>query len=156
LEEVARLLRESPEPWVDRETIERLLGIGTRRAQQILAPCVGRRVGVNGLAERETLIAHLRRLAAGEAEHYERRRRISLARRMEALYRERKGALLVAAPASVMEQRLEELPEGVSLAPGSIRVRFDSPRQALERLLALAMAIRNDPVTFEILVSGKK
>jgi hypothetical protein len=156
LEEITRRLRALPDGWVDRSLIQDLLGVGPRRAQQILAPCVGRQVGPNGLAERETLIAHLHRLAAGETVHYEHQRRRRLAQRMEALYRERTGALMVAAPASVVNQDLEGLPEGIAIHPGSISVTFGTSREALEKLLALAMAIRNDPVLFERLATGSR
>jgi hypothetical protein len=36
---------------------------------------------------------------------------------------------------------LDGLPEGVELAPGSITVRFHEPDEALQKLMALAMAI---------------
>src|SRR4051794_13264881 len=92
-EEVARALRELPDPWVDRATLQHLLGVGARRAQQILAPCISRQVGANGLADREALIAHLERLAAGEAVHYEQQRRRRLAGHLEALNRERRAGV---------------------------------------------------------------
>jgi hypothetical protein len=152
LDEVTTALRSLPDPWVDRRTLETLLGIGRRRAQQILAPCVGRQIGGSGVADREAVIAHLRRLATGEASHYESLRRRRLAAQLDGLQRERR--VLVEAPASVVNQDIEGLPAGVSIAPGKITVEFDSPRQALERLLALAMAIGNDPLLFERLVTG--
>ena len=46
-------MRASGCPFVDRATVQALLGVGRRRAQQILAPCVTECVGTNGLAERE-------------------------------------------------------------------------------------------------------
>ncbi len=75
LERVATELRALPFPWVDCATLERVLHVGRRRAQQILAPCVRQQVGTNGVADLEELIAHLERLAPGEAIHYEQRRR---------------------------------------------------------------------------------
>jgi len=155
-EEVAWALRALPDRWVDRATLERLLGVGRRRAQQILAPCVARQIGANGVADRETLIAHLERLAAGESARYEQQRRRRLAERMDALYRERRAGVLVAAPTSIVNQQLENLPEGVSVTPGHISVRFGSTTDALQKLLALAMAIRNDELLFERLATGAK
>jgi hypothetical protein len=156
LEEIAEQLRERPEPWVDRATLQELLGVGARRAQQILAPCVDRQVGASGLAERETLIAHLRRLATGDAIHYERQRRTRLARTMAELYRERSGAVLVAAPAAIVNQQLLDLPEGVSITPGRIAITFTGATEALRKLLALAMAIRNDELLFEQMATGDR
>src|SRR4051794_38760621 len=153
LEEVARALRGRPDSWVDRATLQHLLGVGARRAQQILAPCVSRQVGANGLAERDPVIAHLEHLATGDAVHYEQQRRRRLAGRLEALDRERRAGVLVAAPTAIVNQQIADLPEGVSITPGHISVRFASATEALEKLLALAMAIRNDEPLFERLAT---
>jgi len=57
--------------------------------------------------------------------------------------------LLVEAPVRIVNQEVENLPAGVRLEPGRITVVFDHPQQALEKLLALAMAIGNDFDLFE-------
>jgi len=151
LEQIAQELSGLPEPWVDRSILEQALGIGKRRAQQILAPCVTRQIGRNGLARREAILEHLRRLSAGEQQHYERRRQRRLAEYLEGLRqaRLRQPRVLVEAPASVLGQKLDGLPAGVTLAPGQITVRFQTVTEALEKLLALAMAIGNDRERFE-------
>src|SRR5579863_9270750 len=110
LDEVVGELSSLPWPWVDRETLESVLKVGRRRAQQILQPCVARRIGANGVADRNELIAHLKRLAAGDHAHYERRRRQKLA---EALAQPR---VLVEAPVTVVNQQWADLPEGVAVA----------------------------------------
>ncbi len=155
LEEIAEQLQALPDRWVDCSTLEALLGIGRRRAQQILAPCVSRRIGVNGVADREAVLSHLRSLAKGESALYERRRRRRLAHSLEELRRERlaQPQVLVEAPVAVMSQRLEGLPEGVSVKRGEITVQFTTSRQALEKLLALAMAIGNDQELFDRLAT---
>jgi hypothetical protein len=143
---------------VDRATVEFLLRVGRRRAQQILAPCVTDHVGSNGLAEREALIARLRQLGAGDDGYYERRRR----RKLGAILvqwqedRLRRPRLLVEAPGAVLSQNLEDLPAGVSLTPGRITVDFAKPTEALEKLLALAMAISNDFAGFEGLTARNR
>jgi hypothetical protein len=149
--EVIRELESFPRPFVDRATLEFLLGVGRRRAQQILAPCVTDRVGANGLADREALISHLRRLAESDDGHYEQQRRRKVAEILAQLHQDRlqRPQLLVEAPAQVLAQQFENLPEGVRLEPGRITVTFDRPQQALEKLLALAMAIGNDFERFE-------
>jgi hypothetical protein len=68
--------------------------------------CVGRRIGANGVADREVLI----RISPG----WSRARRFT---------------------------------------PGHISVRFDGTTDALRKLLALAMAIRNDELLFERLAT---
>ena len=156
LDDIVRRLREMPDSWVDRSTVEELLGVRRRRAQQVLAPCVSRHIGANGVADRETVIAHLQRLAAGELVHYEHQRRRRFAERMDTLYRDRRRGVLVEAPLSVVNRELDGLPEGITITPGLITVRFETSKEALEKLLALAMAIGNDQSLFERLATGTR
>lgn len=158
LEEVVARLRALPYPWVDRAALESTLGVGRRRAQQILQPCVHQRAGSAGVAEREELIAHLQGLASGEAAYYERRRRRRFARNLATLdkaWREQPKAF-VEAPSSIVNQQLANFPAGVVLRPGEITVQFASAEEALQKLLAIAMAAGNDPVGFERIVSTKR
>jgi hypothetical protein len=156
LDQAIQELSAFPRPFVDRATIEELLGVGRRRAQQILAPCVTDRVGSNGLADREHLIAHLRRLAAGDERFYETRRQLKVAESLQKYRKEllERPVLLVEAPVRIRDQRFEDLPVGVEIQPGRITIEFQSSRQALEKLLALAMAIGNDLDRFEQKIAG--
>jgi hypothetical protein len=151
IDDVIRHLEALPRPFVDRATVEFLLGVGRRRAQQIMAPCIMDRIGTNGLADRDALIAHLRRLAGGEDGYYEHQRRYKVAVILTQLHKERleRPQLQVEAPVQVLAQELDNLPEGVRLESGRITVSFTHPQQALEKLLALAMAISNDFERFE-------
>jgi hypothetical protein len=151
LDEVVAELRALPYPWVDRATLEQLLGVRRRRAQQILQPCVRQQVGTNGVADREEVIAHLKRLASGESVYYERRRRQKFARSLSALQKAwvEQPKILVEAPVDIVNQELADLPPGVTLQPGEIRVQFSTAVEALEKLLALAMAAGNDLDGFE-------
>ena len=151
LDLIISALESLPRSFVDRPTVEFLLGVGRRRAQQIIAPCVTDRVGTNGLADRDALIGRLRRLAEGDDGYYEMKRRRNLAFVLASLQKDRleRPQLLVEAPADVLKQEFENLPSGVHLEPGRITVEFEEPRQALEKLLALAMAISNDFTRFE-------
>ncbi len=151
IDAVVRELEALPRPFVDRATLEFLLGVGRRRAQQILAPCITDHVGTSGLADRGRVVARLRELAQGVEGHYERRRRQKVAAVLAELRRQRLAhpQVLVEAPVQVVSQELGHLPAGVRLEPGRITVEFDQPRQALEKLLALAMAIGNDFEAFE-------
>jgi hypothetical protein len=152
---ILEALRKHPLPYVDRATVEFLLGVSRRRAQQIMAPCVtDRRAGVNGLADRDALITRLERIAEGEEGFYEIERRRKVARLIGQLRQERieQPQLLVEAPTAVVNQEFANLPGGVRLEPGRISVEFDEPHQGLEKLLALAMAISNDFDAFERIV----
>jgi hypothetical protein len=147
-----------PSPWITRGTIEFLLGVGPRRAQQIMAPCAIEQVGTSLVADRRLLIEHLTALARGEAVHYEWERQRKLAASLERLRSEwlARPKVLVEAPVSAVNQRLRNLPDGIELAPGRITVTFAAPSEALERLLALAMAIGNDMEQFEALTSTER
>jgi hypothetical protein len=154
LQEVLAELRALPYPWVDRPTLERLLRVRRRRAQQILQPCVHQRVGTNGVADREELITHLQRLASGESIYYERRRRERFAQALTDLnqaWTERVKAL-VEAPVEIVNQELADLPAGVRLRSGEITIQFSTTVEALEKLLAIAMAAGNDLDGFERLI----
>lgn len=151
LPDIIQQLTVLPRPFVDRSTVEFLLGVGRRRAQQIMAPCVSDRVGANGLVDRDALIAHLRALAEGDDAFYEVERRRKVANVLQDVRQNRleRPQLLVEAPASVINQDLGDLPPGIAIDPGRITIQFEKPRQALEKLLALAMAIGNDYDSFE-------
>jgi hypothetical protein len=151
LSQIIAELEKLPWPWVDRETLQILLEVGPRRAQQIIRPCVIRQVGANGVAGREELIAHLTRLAAGDDAHYERRRRQKLAQVLDSLRQDAlaQPKVLVEAPTTMLNQEFANLPLGVTISPGAIAITFSSPNEALQRLLALAMAIGNDFDQFE-------
>lgn len=150
-------LRSHPRSYVDRATVQNLLGIGRRRAQQIMAPCISDRVGASGVAERDALIDHLRQIAAGDECTYEVRRRQKVAHVLEELRKERveNPRLLVEAPLGVVNQQLESLPAGVRVERGRITVEFENAQEGLEKLLALAMAISNDFEAFEGAAGGK-
>ena len=151
INEIIADLEKLPIPFVDRSIIESLLGVGKRRAQQILEPCITIHIGLNGLADRDRFIAHLRRLADGEDVFYELARRRDTASILEALRKDRieHPRLLVEAPTRIVSQEFADLPAGVNVEPGCITVAFDEPKEALEKLLALAMAISNDFAGFE-------
>jgi hypothetical protein len=155
LEQIIGDLEALPCPWITRGTIEFLLGVGPRRAQQILAPCAVEQVGTSLVADRRLLIDHLRRVASGEAIHYESQRQQKVAETIDRFRRQWLEApkVLVEAPVSAVNQTFEDLPEGVELGPGRIALAFSSPSEALEKLLALAMAIGKNMAQFEDIIS---
>ncbi len=151
LDRIIGELEALPRPFVDRTVVETLLGVGRRRAQQILGPAATGRVGSSAVADRDALVARLRKLARGDEVHYERARRRRVAEAIAGWRRDRveKPQLLVEAPKAVARQGFEDLPAGIRLERGRLTVEFEDPRQALEKLLALTMAIANDFNRFE-------
>jgi hypothetical protein len=152
IDDAIEQLEQLPSPWVDRAALEWILGVGRRRAQQILEPLVRRMIGRNGLADREEVIRHLRRLAAGESVLFEKQRRERVHRILDQLHRETREQprVLVEAPAAVVNQELDQLPSGVHLSPGRIVIEsFSTPEEARQKMLALIMAMANDPDGFD-------
>jgi len=157
LEVAIAQLEALPSPWVDRAAIEFSLGVGRRRAQQILQPLVRQTIGKNGLANRDEVIRHLRALAAGDAVSFEVERRWRLHSILDRLHREQKEQprVLVEAPTAVVNQEFEALPPGVHLSPGRIVLDgFSTPDEAKQKLLALIMAIGNDPDGFDARITA--
>src|SRR5947207_13187694 len=74
-----------PGSSVNRSTVQFLLRVGPRRAQQIMAACVTERVGASSLADRDLLCQSLRQLAAGNSGCYERQRQRRVAAAIEDL-----------------------------------------------------------------------
>ena len=140
-------LSERAEDWVDRAALEVALGIGRRRAQQLLAHIPCRRVGASVVADRAEVIRYLQGVATGEDADYEKRRRKRLWAELgpPPVLVELSGA----AVRQIAALDIEGLPEGVELGPGEIRVRFGDPEEALKKLMALAMAIGRNRVAFE-------
>ena len=152
LDEAEAQVRAVPSPWIDRRTLESILGIGRRRAQQILQPLVRHTIGKNGLALKEDVIAHFRQLAAGDTATYERQRRDRLTALIQTWHQRARDQprVLVEAPDAIVNQELDALPEGVRLSPGRILIEgFATPGEAKRKLLALLMAIGNDPEEFD-------
>jgi hypothetical protein len=151
LHNILAALRAWPRPFVDRQTVQNLLGVGRRRAQQILAPCVTEHVGPNGLADRDRLICHLAQLGRSDDGAFEIQRRRRVAQTVARLRQERilQPQLLIEAPARIVNQEFASLPPGIHLEPGRITVEFEEPQEALEKLLALAMAIGRNFDEFE-------
>ena len=152
LDDIIRQLEQLPHPFIDRATLEFVLGVGRRRAQQILQPLVRQTLGKNGLAAKEDMIAHLRHLAAGDSASFEKRRRERLHSILDELHRRTREQprVLVEAPTAVVNQELEALPSGVHLSPGRIQIDgFRTSDEAKQKLLALILAIGNDPDGFD-------
>ena len=145
-----------PFPWVDTATLETALGVGKRQAQRIIRPLIKQTLGLNGLAIREEVIEHLHRLANGDAAYYETRRRERLRSILDELHSQAKSQprVMVEAPVEIINQEVDGLPAGVLLQPGKITVEFSGAQEALEKLLAIAMAAGNDFDRFSQIITS--
>jgi hypothetical protein len=110
--------------YVDRQTVERIFGVGERRARQIMAGLSTIKVG-NAAAVRRTSL--LERLESDPAS-VSKSSRILNARPLNGHARPTRG----------------QLPLGIHLAEGELRVSFISPPELAAKLSAAAAAIEAD------------
>ncbi|BDC48163.1 hypothetical protein F183_A04790 [Bryobacterales bacterium F-183] len=136
-------LRGFPAPVIDRATVERMFQVRRRRANQILARMGGYQVGRTGLVERHIFVANLEAIAAGEEFHYEQRRRVRVHEKLAEARRIARAKQVKIQPAAPVPAG-PKLPSGVSIAPGEIRIAFDTPETLLTRLFELSQTIAND------------
>ena len=134
-----------------RRDLERLFGVSKVRATQLMTTFGAGRTGPLLTLPRATLLRQLRRHRTGAAFRGEATRRAQV---VTAIRRARLTRIRVAVPVEALEARLAGLPDGVTVAPDRIEVRFSSAQDAVGRLFALAQALTNDYERFEALVEG--
>ena len=134
-----------------RRDLERLFGVSKVRAVALMTAFGAGRTGHPLTLPRAALLRQLRRHRTRAAFRGEATRR---ARVVTALRQARLTGIRVAVPREAREARLSGLPDGVSVAPGRIEVRFSGAKDAIGRLFALAQALTHDYEQFEALVDG--
>ena len=126
-----------------RRDLERLFGVSKVRATQLMTTFGAGRTGHLLTLPRAALLRQLRRPRTRAAVRGEATRRARVV-----------TAIRVAVPREALEARLSGLPDGVSVEPGRIEVRFRGAQDAVGRLFALAQALTHDYERFEALVEG--
>jgi hypothetical protein len=138
---------------VDRSIVEKVFRLQRRRAIYLLKSFGGFESGNAFLIERLSLVAQLEaiREGAGFQEEYQRRVRFT-----EALERTRKlepgKKIQIAAVPDVRDRRLADLPAGIHLKPGELRIEFFGTEDLLRHLFELSQAILNDYQRFQEIV----
>ena len=135
-----------------RRDIERLFGVSKVRATQLMTAFGAGRTGHLLTLPRAALLRQLRRPRTRAAVRGEATRRDRV---VTALRQARLIGIRVAVPLEALEARLSGLPDGVSVEPGRIEVRFSGAKDAVGRLFALAQALTHDYEQFEALVEGE-
>ena len=134
-----------------RRDLERLFGVSKVRAVALMTAFGAGRTGHLLTLPRAALLRQLRRPRTRAAVRDEATRR---ARVVTAIRQARLIGIRAAVPREAREARLSGLPDGVSVAPGRIEVRFRGAKDAVGRLFALAQALTHDYERFEALVEG--
>jgi len=141
-------------PFLDRTAVEQLFGVRRRRAIQLMGAFGGGYlVGKTFLISRRQLIASLEAVARGEEFLFESRRRERLVHDLEKTRKEIRGRRVkVQASAETREMGVGDLPAGIHLRPGELRIEFFGTEDLLRHLFELSQAIVNDYPRFQGLV----
>ena len=134
-----------------RRDLERLFGVSKGRAVALMTAFGAGRTGHILTLPRAALLRQLRRPRTQAAVRGEATRRDRV---VTAIRQARLIGIRVAVPREALEARLSGLPDGVSVEPGRIEVRFSGAKDAVGRLFALAQALTHDYERFEALVEG--
>ena len=133
-----------------RRDVEKLFGVSRARAAQLMRTFGAELVGAARVLRRTELLRQLRKVPVSGPPSAA---RSSGARAWSSELRTaRLTGIRVAVPVEALEARLSGLPEGVTVAPGRIEVRFTGAKEAVVRLFALAQALTNDYERFETIV----
>jgi hypothetical protein len=145
LPDIVEQLRQLKAPVVDRAGIEKVFGVGRRRALQLLHRFGGFQSAQSFLVERQGLIRRLESIVTGEAFVFEQARRRRVEEMLETARRQR-AAAAVRIPASRESRAASEFtaPAGVRLTPGRLEVDFSRAEDLLGKLYALSQAVAND------------
>jgi len=153
LPDILRLLTALPSPVLDRSGVENLFGVGRRRAILLLHQFGGFQSGQTFFVDRLALIQQLEEIREGGAFRAERERRNRLAADLERTRQLAPGRKVKIATAErVRDRRLADLPAGIQLKPGELRIEFFGTEDLLRHLFELSQAVMNDYKRFQEIV----
>ena len=110
----------------------------------------GYQAGHSFLVDRLRQIAQLEVLQNGDGFHQENRRRMNLEETVEEARRHAVATRVkIPVEPGAWDTRIQALPAGIRLEPGSLRVEFRDPQELLQKLFALSQAMANDFEQFE-------
>ncbi len=149
LEELHRF----PSPVVDRAVLEKVLRVERRVAIRLMHRFGGFQAGRTFLIDRIRLLEKLELLAGGEDVTAERERRARLAGELEKTRRLQPGReIRIDTSADARNRVLRDLPAGIHLRPGELRIEFFGAEDLLRHLFELSQAITNDYARFQAAV----
>jgi hypothetical protein len=150
LPEIISELEQLDVPIVDRGIFEKVFRVGRRRAIQLMHHFDGHQVGRTFVIDRTLLLDRLRVGRASDTFEHEQTRRLRV---VEELDRLRKLApsrkVRIQVPSEVRDNQLADLPAGIHLKPGELRIEFFGTEDLLRHLFELSQAIVNDYRKFE-------
>ena len=150
LDQILEELRGLPVSHLDRRAMEKLFGVGERRARQLMKglPCL--QVGNAVAIERLALITQLENRARSPECGREMARRERVEKTLAQLRRQARARKVdLPVPSEKLDRRADNLAPGILLTPGTLTIRFDGPRDLAGKLFELSQAMINDWGSFE-------
>jgi hypothetical protein len=145
LPEIISELEQFTVPIVDRAVFEKVFRVGRRRAIQLMHHFDGHQAGRTFLIDRTVLLDRLRVGRTSDTFEHAQTRRLRV---IEELDRMRKLAparkVKIQVPSEARDNRLSDLPAGIHLKPGELRIEFFGTEDLLRHLFELSQAIVND------------
>ena len=143
--------------WIDRQTLQDILGVSKTVAWRVLRQCgASQGPGNTLICERQQLVAALESLRTGEPCGRELRRRQRLEDRLTQLLTAARSQHIRVVPDSraleLVSTRFAQLPPGVELSPARLTIDFFGTEDFLEKLGAVVFALQNDFETISDLI----
>jgi hypothetical protein len=156
LPEIIAELERLDSPIVDRAVFEKVFHVRRRRAIQLMHQFAGHQVGRTFIIDRRVLLSQLRARRSGANFDFEHTRRLKVVDELERLRKLSPGRdVRIPVQPEVRDCRLEDLPPGIHLKPGELRLEFAATEDLLRQLFELSQAILNDYRRFEEIIEGR-
>ncbi len=150
LPEIIAELEKLDLPIVDRAVFEKLFEVRRRRAIQLMHHFGGHQIGRTFIIDRQILLGQLRGWKESDNFEHEQTRRTKVIEELDRLRKMSHGEKVrFRVGAEARDTRLADLPAGVHLKPGELRIEFFGTEDLLRNLFELSQAILNDYKKFE-------
>ena len=145
LPEILDVLHHIDATHLDRAAVEKLFGVGERRARQLMAGLPGIRVGNAAAVSRTALIRRMEETAASPVYQWEVRRRARVTEELERTRRELAArSVQIPIPPDAEHRRFGDLPDPIRLRPGELRIAFSGAEDLAAKLVELSQAMAHD------------
>jgi hypothetical protein len=141
-------------PFFDRESLERLFGLGRRQAINLAHQLGGYTVGKALLVPRANLLAFLEATVEGRPYQAEEDRRRRVREAVDDARRDLDARRVTFKVPVVATRTIKDLPPGVQVGPGRLELTGTDANDLLQKLFALSRAIAGDFKTFEAMVDS--
>jgi hypothetical protein len=157
LPEIIAELEQLAVPIVDRAVFEKVFGVGRRRAIQLMHHFSGHQVGRTFIIDRAALLDRLRAGRSSDSFEHEQARRGRVVEELDRLRKLSPGRRVrISVGAEAFDNRLADLPSGIHLGPGELRMEFSGTEDLLRRLFQLSQAILNDYKRLEEIIEDRQ